>query len=131
MEDDSKTVPAKRRKPGRPAGSRTKPKTGLVKGQLRDFIGANFSESDVKRLSPESKARLLTSLEPKEKPETPGNFTLVVAGLKGWICEKCGHRQTEKAAEGLPAKAVDAAPAGSELRLIGEPGSRVSWEGEQ
>ena len=96
--DGGVVVPTERRRPGRPLGSKTRPKGGgepLTRGRLREAVGRTFSpeklERMLKQLSPVEAARLLASIEPKVREETPGTFQLIVSGLAP-ICPKCGYR---------------------------------------
>lgn len=97
--DDGGDVPAKpKRGPGRPKGSKTKPKTPgepLTRGRLREAVGKAFSpeklEKMLKLLSPVEAARLLASIEPRVREEPPGKFVLKIYGLKeGTTCPVCG-----------------------------------------
>jgi hypothetical protein len=63
------------------------------------MIGRAFSAGEVekllRKLSPAETARLLAAVEPREKPETPGNFMLKIYGLSvpGAICPRCEWKQ--------------------------------------
>lgn len=96
-------VPAKRRKVGRPLGSKTKPAAPAVaKVKLRDAIGGSFTDKDIAKLTPDQKARLLVALEPKARPEeaTATNIRLIIRGMRGWVCESCGCKQSGEGGPG-------------------------------
>ena len=92
-------APVVRRGPGRPLGAKTRPKEPTERLRLREMIGRAFSAGEVekllRKLSPAETARLLAAVEPREKPETPGNFMLKIYGLSvpGAICPRCEWKQ--------------------------------------
>jgi hypothetical protein len=60
-------------------------------GRLRAKLEEGLTDEEILNLSPELKARLLASLQPKEPPVPAGNsFRLIVTGLPATVkCAKC------------------------------------------
>ena len=96
--DGGVVAPVERRRPGRPVGSKTRPRveasatrTGRLRAAIDQAISPAELERLIRKLSPAETARLMASIEPREKAETPGTFQLIVSGLAP-ICPKCGYR---------------------------------------
>jgi hypothetical protein len=72
-------------------------RAGRKGGRLRAKLEEGLTDEEILGLSPELKARLLTSLQPKEPPVPVGNtFSLIVQGLDHLpfpvACPKCAMR---------------------------------------
>jgi hypothetical protein len=89
-------VPDDKRRPGRPAGALNKPKAGIKNtAEFRDQLLASLTEKDIQKLPADLKAKLASSLVPKERAasEAAASFTLIISGIHNpdAVCE-CGTK---------------------------------------
>jgi hypothetical protein len=120
---------------GRPKGVRNKekpPAAPLKNSRMLSLMEGCYTAEEwlkrFKKLSPSEQFKLKASVEPKAKEEGAGTtIRMIIRGIKGWICESCGHRQEGKndGAEGpvdgpLDVPVSDAPPDSMESRLAAE-----------
>jgi hypothetical protein len=87
----------KKSRRGRPRGSKNLPKPGIKDtAEFRSKLLASLTQKQIDALPPDLKARLASTLVPKQREEAPAaaSFTLKILGLgDGNTCPNCGWTQ--------------------------------------
>ncbi len=98
------TKPETPKKRGRPPCSRNRPKPTRP---LRELLAEDFTEKDVKKLTPAQRARLLAALEPRGRApqDEPVQVVFNLQGVRRsrevYACPRCGF---VPAVDGTPVK---------------------------